>query len=127
VLFRLYLVLFLVCLTILTSGPAMASSVARPAQPPPLFHGHWCGLGDADRRAPIDALDAACQAHDLCYERRGRGACSCDRAFLRATAALSRRRGMAEALKNMAAMANTIFTLTPCVEIGQSPLPTRKR
>jgi len=31
-------------------------------------YGHYCGKGqDAGRPTPIDALDAACQAHDDCY------------------------------------------------------------
>jgi hypothetical protein len=57
----------------------------------------------------------------------GRGACSCDRAFLRATAALIQRRLTDEALKTKAAMANTLFALSPCIEAGKNPYRPRKR
>ncbi|WP_414473808.1 phospholipase A2 family protein [Microvirga sp. M2] len=105
-----------------------APSTAPVAQPAPsLFHGNWCGLGDMNRRKPIDALDAACRAHDLCYERRGRGACSCDRAFLKATAFLSQRRRIDDAAKAKAALANTLFTIAPCIETGKTPRRAGKR
>jgi len=111
------------------SGPGWAApstaSVAQPASP--LFHGNWCGIGDVNRGRPVDALDAACRAHDLCYERMGRGACACDRAFLKATASLSQSRRIDDAVKAKAAMANTLFALTPCVENGKSPRRAGKR
>lgn len=105
-----------------------ASSTARIAHPAPtLFHGNWCGLGDIERGAPVDAFDATCRAHDLCYERVGRGACSCDRAFLQATAALARHRRTDDTVRTKALMANTLFALTPCVETRKSPYRARKR
>ena len=105
-----------------------ASSTGRIAQPAPtLFHGNWCGLGDIRRGTPVDAFDAACRAHDLCYERVGRGACSCDRAFLMATAALAQGRRTDETMRTKAAMANTFIALTPCTEIRKSPYRARKR
>jgi len=121
--------LLIVGLTVIATGPGMAATtstpVARPASP--LFHGNWCGIGDLDRGKPVDALDAACRAHDLCYERMGRGACACDRAFLKATASLSQSRRIDDAVKAKAAMANTLFALTPCVENGKSPRRAGKR
>jgi hypothetical protein len=33
----------------------------------------------------VDALDSCCQAHDRCYDVRGWGACSCDRALIACT------------------------------------------
>ncbi len=54
-------------------------------------YGNWCGLGGRGRA--IDALDAACKAHDRCFERYGKlktkepfatyGHCGCDAKFLR--------------------------------------------
>ena len=77
-------------------SPSVAQGAAGGrAGSPPLFHSHWCGAGDQNRAAPVDALDAACRAHDLCYKRVGRNACSCDRAFLEATA-------------------NSLFSAAPC-------------
>ncbi|MBZ6075434.1 hypothetical protein [Microvirga puerhi] len=102
-----------------TVSAAPARSVA-PEAPPPLFHGHWCGLGDENRESPVDALDAACRAHDLCYEHRGRNACSCDKAFLKATGALIRNPRTDDALRNKAATANSLFSATPCVEPQKS-------
>jgi hypothetical protein len=94
-------------------------AAASPPEPkssatPPLFHGNWCGRGDANRAAPIDAFDAACKAHDLCYEAAGRGACNCDRAFLVATAALVKSRRIPEAVRSKAATANSLFSALPC-------------
>ena len=43
---------------------------------------HWCGPGCSGPGAPINRVDAACKAHDLCY-RRGLSHCQCDREFLR--------------------------------------------
>jgi hypothetical protein len=92
----------------------MAAPSAEPAAP--LFHGNWCGMGDANRATPVDAFDAACRAHDLCYERVGRNACICDRAFLKATAALVTRSGLEENIRSKAATANSVFSARPCVE-----------
>lgn len=72
-------------------------------------------MGDAHRAAPVDALDAACRAHDLCYERTGRNACSCDKAFLKATAGLIANPRTDETLRSKAATANSLFSATPCI------------
>ncbi len=59
-----------------------ATCALQAIEPDRLIHGNYCGLGDADGRDPIDALDLACEAHDLCYEVRGREDCFCDRVFV---------------------------------------------
>jgi hypothetical protein len=41
------------------------------------WYGNWCGPGCGSGN-PIDNLDECCMAHDLCYDARGIGACSCD-------------------------------------------------
>jgi hypothetical protein len=66
----------------------LASGVSIPV------HGHYCGPnhGDADYSlAPIDAVDAACKAHDRCYEQEDQGllSCACDMALLTALASLT--------------------------------------
>lgn len=48
----------------------------------PCVYGKWCGPGCSGPGAPIDDVDACCQAHDLCYGRRGYSSCSCDRDLL---------------------------------------------
>jgi hypothetical protein len=117
-------------LVLLTTGTAGAAPAANgtPLEPAtPLFHGHWCGLGDENRASPVDALDAACRAHDLCYERMGRGACSCDKAFLKATARLVASHRMDETLRSKAATANSLFSAAPCVEPRKNRASTARR
>lgn len=47
-----------------------------------IFPGYkWCGPGCSGPGAPINAVDAACKAHDECYHRYG-PTCGCDREFL---------------------------------------------
>ncbi|MFJ7936574.1 phospholipase [Sporosarcina sp. NPDC096371] len=42
---------------------------------------NWCGPGCNGPGPPINDVDAACKAHDICYFK-GRRACDCDREFL---------------------------------------------
>jgi hypothetical protein len=47
-----------------------------------IFPGYkWCGPGCSGPGAPINRVDAACKAHDLCYEYYG-NKCYCDRMFI---------------------------------------------
>lgn len=43
---------------------------------------NWCGQSCSGSGAPINDVDAACKAHDECYQK-GRKKCECDREFLR--------------------------------------------
>ncbi|QRM31065.1 hypothetical protein JO965_08770 [Microvirga sp. VF16] len=86
-----------------------------------MFHGNWCGAGDADRASPIDALDRACRAHDLCYERHGRGACLCDKAILETTATLVKSPEVPEAVRSKAATVNSLFSAALCTETAKIP------
>ncbi|MBB3018340.1 hypothetical protein FHR70_001380 [Microvirga lupini] len=103
--------------------PAVAapSIGGSPETATPLFHGNWCGAGDLNRASPVDALDAACRAHDLCYERVGRGACLCDKALLKATAALVRSVRIPEAIRSKAATVNSLFSAVICTETRKMP------
>ncbi|MBP2005708.1 phospholipase [Halobacillus andaensis] len=48
-----------------------------------LFPGYnWCGPGFSGPGRPINAVDAACKAHDKCYLTY-RDYCACDQAFIR--------------------------------------------
>lgn len=111
------------------AAPVKAAQSDRPPSGAaiPLFHGKWCGAGDANRASPIDAFDAACRAHDLCYEKVGRGACSCDRTFLKATAALVRNPRLDETVRSKVATANSLFSATLCVEPAKNPQSAGKR
>ncbi|WP_262296415.1 phospholipase A2 family protein [Microvirga sesbaniae] len=105
---------------------ALSATGATPAASS-MVHGNWCGAGDANRAAPIDALDPACRAHDLCYEQVGRSACPCDRALVRATAALVRSRTVPETIRSKAATVNSLFSAAACVEAPKMPQQVRKR
>lgn len=57
---------------------------SRPRNPfgfcfPPGYN--WCGPGCSGPGAPINAVDAACAAHDACYRLVG-PSCRCDQEFL---------------------------------------------
>ncbi|HEV2742239.1 MAG TPA: hypothetical protein VGV91_03695 [Rubrobacter sp.] len=48
-------------------------------------YGNYCGLGHGDptgNTPPIDAVDAACREHDLCYARLGDFDGRCDKDFV---------------------------------------------
>ncbi|RSL30784.1 phospholipase [Salibacterium salarium] len=53
-----------------------------------VFPGYnWCGPGCSGPGVPINAVDAACQAHDECYLYHG-NYCACDQAFIERLTAL---------------------------------------
>lgn len=87
-----------------SGGPANdLNPSGAPEEPPPpkgdlanvltgkaLFHGNYCGAGQRGvDLPPIDALDAACQRHDACYDAAGHRSCACDQALKREATAVS--------------------------------------
>ncbi|QSS98836.1 phospholipase [Pontibacillus sp. ALD_SL1] len=53
-----------------------------------LFPGYkYCGPGCKGPGTPVNAVDAACKAHDECYERFG-PSCECDQQFIKRLDAL---------------------------------------
>jgi hypothetical protein len=47
-----------------------------------IFPGYnWCGPGCSGPGAPINAVDAACHSHDICYRMSG-DRCWCDEQFM---------------------------------------------
>ncbi|AXI08531.1 phospholipase [Oceanobacillus zhaokaii] len=47
-----------------------------------IFPGYnWCGPGCSGPDKPINAVDAACKEHDICY-RKTRDYCRCDDQFV---------------------------------------------
>jgi Phospholipase A2-like domain len=49
------------------------------------IYGNYCGPGHGDPTGatpPVDAVDAACRTHDLCYDATNYFNCGCDRALL---------------------------------------------
>lgn len=48
-----------------------------------MFPGYrWCGPGCSGPGAPVNAVDAACKAHDECYRRKGISHRVCDQQFM---------------------------------------------
>lgn len=61
-----------------------------------LFHGHYCGAGQrGEGLAPVDALDAACQRHDACFDAAGHRSCACNLSLQKEATAVSERPGLA--------------------------------
>lgn len=49
------------------------------------FYGNWCGPNHPKAHItpePLDKLDMACKAHDLCYEYNGYLSCGCDKTLV---------------------------------------------
>lgn len=49
------------------------------------IYGNYCGPGHGDptyMTPPVDAVDAVCMAHDMCYDTFGYFNCACDRALI---------------------------------------------
>ncbi|MEO7261104.1 MAG: hypothetical protein ABI047_07615 [Jatrophihabitantaceae bacterium] len=50
-----------------------------------VIYGNYCGPGHGDPKGditPVDAVDAACRTHDLCYDASGYFNCGCDRGLI---------------------------------------------
>ncbi len=77
------------------------------------YHGNYCGRGNRGGE-PVDDLDAACKAHDDCYDRDGDGACSCDRALERETLRLADDKLLSPELRRRAASIGATFQVVPC-------------
>ena len=80
---RLFIVLIVAAL--LVACASAQPQVKRETAGVMGLYGNWCGLDHpkdvAANPPPIDALDAACMRHDLCYTERGFLSCECDAAF----------------------------------------------
>jgi hypothetical protein len=66
-------------------SPAPIGGGSGPPTPPPISYGNYCGPGWGDPTGatpPIDAVDAVCRTHDLCYQATTYFNCGCDRALL---------------------------------------------
>jgi phospholipase A2-like protein len=57
----------------------------KPRQLSLPVYGNYCGVGHGDptgNTPPVDAVDAVCREHDLCYARLGAFDSRCDQAFV---------------------------------------------
>ncbi|HWP93360.1 MAG TPA: hypothetical protein VNN20_14295 [Thermodesulfobacteriota bacterium] len=80
-------------------------------------YGNYCGPGFGDptgNTPPIDAVDAVCREHDLCYGRRGYLDCQCDRNLIAyMPGAIARTSSVSGQIAGTAIM--TFFSTTPCL------------
>lgn len=79
-----------------------------------LYHGNFCGPGDGGAgEAPTDALDAACRAHDLCYDQAARS-CACDADLRRAALAVAADPQQSRELRKRAAIVSQSTDIMAC-------------
>jgi hypothetical protein len=80
------------------------------------IYGVYCGPGHTDPTGctpPVDAVDAVCRAHDLCYDALGYSNCACDAALIAAMpAAIAGTPCSSGKITGAAAMA--FFSGAPC-------------
>lgn len=80
-----------------------------------LFHGNYCGKGSRGAGSPpTDQLDAACKAHDECYEAKARKACECDTELRRNALTISNMTRLSRELRARAASVAEAAELMPC-------------
>ena len=97
-------------------------SVADVATGRNLYHGNYCGPGDRGRDAdgaplaPVDALDAACQRQDSCYDQAAARSCACDRSLKREALRLSEDSSLSWALRGRAASVIEGMDVIACTE-----------
>lgn len=75
-----------------------------------MYHGNYCGKGNNGGK-PIDKLDAACKAHDECYEKYGWGKCKCDLPFIAKTIEISKNKKYSKKYRNKARNAAILFAV----------------
>jgi hypothetical protein len=79
-----------------------------------LVYGRYCGLGNKSGQ-PIDALDAACKAHDRCWSRRGQFACSCDKQLVNRTAKIAQNGPGSTSVRRKADLISDFFKEIDCL------------
>jgi len=101
-------------------------SSTPPGEFPPLY-GNYCGFQNTPctensfRKAPVDALDAACKRHDQCWCKSGPLDCGCDASLLESARAARKAQASApsssdvEAARAMAGAIVAYFNIAPCV------------
>jgi len=65
--------------------PGVSDNPGKPRQFSLPVYGNYCGVGHGDptgNTPPIDAVDAVCREHDLCYARLGAFDSRCDQALI---------------------------------------------
>jgi hypothetical protein len=85
----------------------------------PINYGKWCGPNHGGDRLndppPVDAVDAVCMRHDLCYISRGMHECSCNSDFQTEMAAALATPGLSNHAREYGVAAIGVFGALPCV------------
>ncbi len=98
-------------------------------QPRRMNHGNYCGFGTIDgtlRNKPVDRLDAACQAHDICYIE-GNDHCFCDGWLKQDVAAIIADPQAPKKTRRKARLVRATFSLPVCKAFPQGFLPPRDK
>jgi hypothetical protein len=105
--------------------PGPVGGAAGGPAPPLIRYGNYCGPGWGDPTGatpPVDAVDAVCRTHDLCYAATTYFNCGCDRALLSAMpAAIAATPSPLGAAAGAAAIAH--FAGAPCTCCLFPPFP----
>jgi len=102
--------------TQVTANVQAANHQITPQLALPIY-GNYCGPGHGDptgNMPPIDAVDAVCQTHDLCYDRRGYFDCQCDRDLIASMPSAIARTPTAVG-KAAGVVVRAYFTSAPCL------------
>jgi len=100
--------------------PGGGSTSPSPSSPSGglAIYGNYCGPGHGDPKyqtPPIDAVDAACMAHDMCYDKLGYLNCACDRALLDSLRSVSQDPMLSTAGQVAGFAVYNYFSVTPCL------------
>ena len=97
----------------LRQGSGIPSARIVPASGGLPIYGNWCGPGHGGGPT-INAVDAVCREHDLCYDREGYFDCGCNRDLVEAMPdAIARTQSWKGKLAGT--VIGALFSSTPCV------------
>ncbi len=102
------------------------ASLQKPGR---MNHGNYCGFGTVDgtlRQKPVDKLDAACQAHDICYIENNHH-CICDQWLKQDVTAIIDDPNTEKSIRRRARLVRSTFALPVCNVFPNGIMPPRDR
>lgn len=115
--------------TRLPDNERTASIREKLHRPGRMNHGNYCGFGTVDgtlRQKPVDRLDAACQAHDICYIERNHH-CLCDGWLKQDVKAIIDDPQTDKKIRRKARLVRSTFALPVCKAFPQGIMPPRDK
>lgn len=106
---------------------AFKAAQRRMSRPAPRVWANYCGLGTKHgdlSLPPLNDLDRACLAHDICYIE-ARPGCGCDTALSAEAARIAADPRQTEAVRNKAREVRAAFSLGFCHVFPRGVLPPR--